>query len=110
METGGFKFNPYYSCVDNKIIEGDPLILAFHVYDVKASNSYTKLVDIFEQWIGFMYGDTNIVRVKLVRQKVHEYFPMTLYYTRKREVKTDMRKYVKKMIDEFTLNNKKYRQ
>ena len=40
LETGGFKFNPYNPCVTNYIIEGEPLILVFHVYDTKTSNKY----------------------------------------------------------------------
>ena len=46
-----------------------------------------------------MYGDSNIGKIKSVRGKVHEYFPITLDYTTKVEVKTDMRKYVKNVID-----------
>ena len=57
-------------------------------------------------WI--MYGDTNIGNVKSVRGKVHEYFFMTLDYTTKVEVKIDMRKYAENMMDEFTINIKKF--
>ena len=33
---------------------------------------------------------------------------MTLYYTTKGEVKIDIRKYAKNMIDEFPINTKKF--
>ena len=55
-----------------------------------------------------MYEDTKSVNVKSVRGKVHEYLSMALDYIAKGEVKIDMRKYVKKMIDEFTVHIKKY--
>ena len=34
LDTDGFKFNPYNPCVSNKIIEGEPLTIVFHVDDV----------------------------------------------------------------------------
>ena len=40
--------------------------------------------------------------------KIHIYLSMTLYYTKKGEVKINMRKYVENMIDEFTINIEKY--
>ena len=66
------------------------------------------MVDKFEQWIEYMYGDPNIGKVKSVRGKFHEYLSMSLYYTTKVEVKIDMQKYVENMIDEFTINIEKY--
>ena len=65
------------------------------------------MVDSFEQWIDFIYGDPNIQKVKLVRGKANEYFSMNLYYTKKGEVKIDIQKYVKNMIDEFMINIEK---
>ena len=53
------------------------------------------MINNFEQWVDFMYGDPIIIKVKSVRGKLHEYFPMTLNYTTKGEVKFDMLKYVK---------------
>ena len=49
----------------------------------------------------------HILKVKSVRVKVHECFSMTLDYTKKGEVKIDMRKYVKNMINEFMIRIKK---
>ena len=51
-----------------------------------------------------MYKDTKIGNVKSVRGKVHEYLSMTLDYTKKREVKIDMQRYVKNIIDGFLIN------
>ena len=62
------------------------------------------MVDKFEQWNKFMYGYPNIVKVKSVRGKVYKYLFTTLYYTTKGEVKIGMQKYLKNMIDAFTIN------
>ena len=55
----------------------------FHVDEVKSIHNDARVVDSFEQWIDFMYGDPNIGKVKSVRVKVHEYFPMTLDHNTK---------------------------
>ena len=108
LDTYGFKFNPYEPCVANNITEVEPLIVVFHVDDVKESHRDTNMVDNFEQWIEFMYGDPNIGKFKSLRGKVHEYLSTNLYYTTKGEVKIDTRKYVKNMIDELTIKIEKY--
>ena len=107
LDTAGFKFNPYDSCVTKNIIEGDPLTSVFHVDDVKSRHKDKQVVYNFKQQIEFMYQDSNIGKVKLLRGKFYEYFPMTLYYTTKEEIIFDMRKYVKNMIDEFLTKNEK---
>ena len=69
LETDGFKFNPYYPCVANKITEEEPLTVVFYVDDVKSSHRDEKVVDNFKQWIDVMYGFPNIGKVQSVRQK-----------------------------------------
>ena len=51
-----------------------------------------------------MYVDPDIGKFKSVRRKVCEYFSMALDYTTRGEVKMDMRKYVKNMIDKYPVN------
>ena len=65
------------------------------------------MVDNFEQYVEFIYVYPNIGRFKLDRGKFHKYLSMTLDYNTKVEVNIDKRKYVKNMIDEFTINIKK---
>ena len=60
LETYGFKFNPYDSCVFNNYIEGEKIRIVLHVDDVKESNEDTKAVYSFKQWTEFMYGDKKI--------------------------------------------------
>ena len=71
MDTDGFKYDPYDPCMSTKIIEGDPLTVVFNVYEVKSSHKDKNMVDNFEQWIEFMYGDPKIGKVKSVRVKVY---------------------------------------
>ena len=61
------------------------------------------MVDKSKQWVEFMYVYQNIGNVKSVIGKVHEYLSMTLDYSTRVEVNMDMRKYVKNMIDEFSV-------
>ena len=85
-----FKFNPYDPCVTNNIIEGETLTILLHVNDVKLSHKDTEVVYSFEKCIECMYLEPNIVKVKSVRVKSHEYFSMILDHTTKGEVKFDM--------------------
>ena len=54
-----------------------------------------------------MYVDPNILKVESVRGKLHKYLPMKLYYTTKVEVKIDIQKCVKNMIDKFSIRIEK---
>ena len=47
FETEGFKFNPYYPCVSNKIIEVEPLPVVFHAYYLKEIHRGRKVVELF---------------------------------------------------------------
>ena len=106
LETDGFVFNPYDPCVANKKIDGDNLTVLFHVDDLKVSHKDRRVVDQFEQWVDFMYGDPKIGKIKVVRGKVHEYLAKTLDYTIKGEVKGEMKQYVQNMLDTFPIKFK----
>ena len=49
LDTDGFKFNPYGPCVAGKIIEVEPLTVAFHVDNAKSSHKDKKVVKTFDQ-------------------------------------------------------------
>ena len=57
-----------------------------------------------------MYGYLKIGNVKSVMGKVHEYLFINFDYITKGEVNTDMRKYVKIMIDKFIVKIENPRQ
>ena len=80
--------------------------MLFHVDDLKVSHKDRRVVDQFEQWVDFMYGDPKIGKIKAVRGKVHEYLAMTLDYTKRGEVKIEMIQYVQNMLDTFPIKFK----
>ena len=47
LETDSLKFNPYETCVSNKILEEGSLTVVFRVDDIKASNVDKTVVDKF---------------------------------------------------------------
>ena len=47
LDKDVFKFNPYGICEANKIIEGEPLSIGFHVYSLTSSHKDTRVVDNF---------------------------------------------------------------
>ena len=55
LDTDGFKCKPYDPCVDNKIVEVEPLTVVLHADELKESHKEKKVVENFEQWIDFMY-------------------------------------------------------
>ena len=77
LDTYSFKFDLCELCVANT------LTILFCVDELKASHNNTKVVYNYKQWIKFMYGYSNIVKVKSVIGKFHEYLSITLYYTTK---------------------------
>ena len=101
LEREGFKFNPYDPCVANRMVNNKQLTVVFHVDDAKVSHLDKKVVDDFEQWVDFMYGDPKISAVTATRGKVHEYLGMTLDLTTPKEVKIQMKKYIRSMIEDF---------
>lgn len=107
LESDGFIFNPYDPCVCNKAVEGENLTIVIHVDDLKVSHKNPRIVDQFEQWVDFMYGDPKIGKVKSTKGRVHDYLGMVLDYSSQGEVKIDMRYYVKQMLQDFPEEIKK---
>ena len=49
LDTDGFKCKPYDPCVDNKIVEVEPLTVVLHADELKESHKEKKVVENFEQ-------------------------------------------------------------
>jgi hypothetical protein len=71
------------------------------VDDLKSSHVDASVNDDFARWLEQQYGDPRVNTVKVTRGKLHDYLGMTLDYTAPGQVKIDMTKYIKAMIDEF---------
>ena len=58
------------------------------------------MLDEFVEWLKSKYG-SNVNKLKVHKGKVHDCLAMNLDYTVKEQVKIDMIKYVKDMINDF---------
>ena len=83
------------------MVKGKQLTVVWHVDDLKISHESPKVVSEFIDWLNTKYGDPKIGKMKAVRGKQHDYLAMNLDYSIPGQVKVDMTKYVKSMIDEF---------
>ena len=100
LEEIGYEINPYDMCVANKIINGKQHTVTWHVDDLKFSHEDPKVNDKPTKWLEDKYGRKEHP-VKFVRGPRHDYLGMTLDYSVKGEVKIDMVKYVKSMVNDF---------
>ncbi len=100
IEEYGFKLNPYDPCVANKMVNGKQLTITWHVDDLKASHVDSAVLEEFVKWLESKYG-SKVNKVKVHRGNVHDYLAMILDYRIKGQVKINMTKYVKSMINEF---------
>ena len=100
IEEYGFKINPYDPCIANKMVNGKQLTITWHVDDLKASHVHKKVLDKFVEWLKVKYG-SDVNKVKVHKGKVHDYLAMNLDYSVKGQVKIDMIKYDKDMINDF---------
>lgn len=99
LEQEGFKFNPYDSCVANRMKNGSQHMIVFHVDDVMSSHVDKKVNERFARWLEKKYGQHNPVMIHT--GKVHDSLGMMFDYSKKGEVQIQMKNYVKDMIDSF---------
>jgi hypothetical protein len=99
LEDNGFIFNPYNPCVAKKKVQGSQQMIVFHVDDLKSSHKSKLVNNKFEKWLNSMYGKHG--RVTATRGQVHNYLRMELDYRKQGELKINMTKYVKNMLNGF---------
>ena len=76
-----FKLNPYDSCVENKIINGNKMTVMWHIDDIKVSQESKKIVTRMTKYLkktceNIFEGVSG--KMKISRVKFHEYLVMTL--------------------------------
>ena len=104
LKSYGFEFNPYDSCVANKIVDGTVLTICFHVDDCKISHVSSQVVD---ETISLLRNDFEVLfedgsgAMQVQRGKKHVYLGMSLDYSRKGEVHISMFKYIEDICDVF---------
>jgi hypothetical protein len=99
-----FVINPYDPCVTNKNIEGEQMIICFHVDDCKLSNRKTKFMDsmldyLLQEYDSIFEDGSGAITVS--RGKIHMYLGMTLDYTLRGQVKITMLDYVDEILTAF---------
>jgi hypothetical protein len=111
LDDIGFVFNPYDPCVANKKVQGSQQTILFHVDNLKSSHilfhvdnlkSSHKLKSVndkFEKWLNSMYGKHG--KVTATCGRIHDYLRMELDYRKQGELKINMTKYVKNMLNNF---------
>jgi hypothetical protein len=92
-------FNPYDPCVANKRFQGLQQTIVFHVDNLKSSHKSKLVNNKFEKWLNSMYGKHGKVSATLGR--VQDYLRMELDYRKQGELKINMMKYVKNMLNNF---------
>ena len=80
----GFKINPYYPCVANKMIDGQQMTICYHMDDCKLSHCRSKVNDQVIRWLRQEYKsifEDGSLKMTVSRGKVHKYLGMILDYT-----------------------------
>ena len=96
MESIGFKVNPYDPCVANKVINGKPMTIIWHVDDLKISHEDGWKITKIIKWLGKIYGD-----IKVRKGRKHHYLGMDLDFLNKGAVEISMYPYFEKIIKSF---------
>ena len=93
----GFVINPYDPCAVNKMINGAQITIRWHVDDLMISHvSQDKIMKVV-QGIKEIYGE-NLAETF---GTVHDYLGMMFDYSFAKEVRVNMRDYLRNVIKEF---------
>ncbi|KAG7345085.1 reverse transcriptase RNA-dependent DNA polymerase [Nitzschia inconspicua] len=79
VETLGFKINPYYACVANKIINGKQFTIAWYVDDLKLSHVDPEVVEEIFAKLQEEFGKE--APLSVTRGKVHNYLGMRIDFS-----------------------------
>ena len=94
----GFTVNPYDCCVANKQVNGQQLMVTWHVDDLKLSHQDPAVLDAFLQDLNATFGK----EAPLVTNtsKKHDYLGMMLDYSKPGQVIADMHAYIDGILKE----------
>jgi hypothetical protein len=111
LKLYGFQYNPYDSCVANKVVKGETATICHHVNDCKISHVSTRVVD---KTISLLKADFEIIfedglgTMQVRRGKTQGYVGMTLDYTYQVQVQITMIKHVDDIIETFEKSKLKF--
>ena len=98
VKDRGFVPNWYDSCVVNKMVDGKPLTVAWHIDDLKVSHEQESALDEFITMMEKEFGQDAPLSVS--RSPIQEYLGMTLDFSVRGRVTIKMSDYVKTMLND----------
>ena len=93
LEEYIYQINPYYSFVENNMINDKYMALLWHVENLKVTHVYRLKTTKFSGYLSRIYGRLTVHRVN-----VHDYLVMYLDYTEQVAVKFSMIKYLDSVL------------
>ena len=75
LKNNGFVLNPHYSCVVNKLVNGEIIIVVWHVNYIKVSHKDPFEVIKFSTYLSIIY----VNKLTVHRGKLYDYFGIDLY-------------------------------
>ena len=106
MEAKGFEINAYDWCTANKLINGKPMTIVWHVDDVKASHAEKEVLEEYIEYLRSIYDDEEIGTLKVNYGPRHEFLGMILDYSEPGKLIVDMSDSISKMVEEFEMDYK----
>ena len=97
LKTFGFKINPYDPCVANKMVEGSPMTIMWHMDDLKVSHKDPFQITMYAIYHTKFFGKNIMVK----HGKVNDFLGIDWDYSKKGVVKVSMIKYISNIIKEF---------
>jgi hypothetical protein len=100
----GFEINPYDPCVANKIVDGNQMIILYHVDDCKLSHVHPKANNDMIAWLRKNYEsifEDGSGEMKVSQGKVQTFLGMTLDFTTPGEVIIWMFDYIDELLSVF---------
>ena len=97
----GFKFNPYDSCVANKIINDKQFTLVWHFDDLKLSHEDGREVSKMITWFKSVFEEKEIGKIKVSIGNKHKFLGMNFNFNNYQEVQINMKNYIEDMIKTF---------
>jgi hypothetical protein len=100
LMSWGFTFNPYNPCVANKIVDGQQLMVWWHVDVLLIGHAKPETVTRFLTWIAKSYN-TPDKKLTPTCGSYHDYLGINIDFSDPGMVKFDMVPYIDKIIDAF---------
>jgi len=93
LESIGYVFSPYNTCLTNKLIDSNQYTIRFHVDNIMKSHVATTVNDKFAEWLNSVCGDLG--EVKQTGGKFCDYLGMHFDFSHRGQVRIHRKGYIK---------------